>query len=73
MNKLEKIFKKESSEVNPKDNPLISSKFYETINGLPLNTQEVKNEIHFGTWEFDMRLYFDETYYYAELDNGKWG
>ena len=69
----QKDIQKAFAEVNPEVNPLISSQFYETINGLPLNTKEVKNEIHFGTWEFGYGdLYFDETYYYAELDNGKW-
>ena len=68
----QKDIQKQSTEVNPEDNPLISSEFYETIDGLPLNTQEVKNEIHFGTWEFGYGdLFFDNVYYYAELDNGK--
>lgn len=69
----QKDLKKAYTEVNPEDNPLISSQFYETIDGLPLNTKEVKNEVHFGTWEFGYAdIYYDEIYYYAELDNGKW-
>ena len=53
----QKDIQKQSSEINPEENPLITSDFYETINGLPLETKEVKNEIHFGTWELGMEIY----------------